>query len=191
MKHIFDSIKKEVQQRILQVNDQSIFSDSYEERLFQEFKVSPPYLKKVKKEDSFIIGEERIEFENAPEGISITPGQTMEYALIVFKIGGPLDLFNEIMQKYYWDSKCYVRGGNIYYKEISPKKITGNDQVILAIKEKAKTKMEGIESQLNNFSQSALDFNDNDLKPFIAKAIEHERKRRNNQKDSESKLYPF
>ncbi len=190
MKHIFDAVRQKAQEKILSTSDRELFADNFENFVYDQKRIQTPYLDKDK--TSVTIDKEVIGFGgNAPEGVSFTPGQEMEFALCSVPIVGSMDLFGEIFRGHHWNRNHFVKGLTFYYKEVSPQRITNNDTVINEIKEKAKVAIEGIQNQLEQFGQSADKFNETELKPFITHTIEQERKRRKDKGDSESKLRPF
>lgn len=189
MKRLFDSILKSATDSIINSPDSALFSEKMEESVFKKFKIDLPKLEKDKVKID--IGEEIIGFGNAPEGINFVPGHPMEYALFSTPVTGSKEFFKIIISPLFSDRKTGFDGNNLIYKEITGKKITGNDTEIQKIRENAKNKIAFIDSRLNSFETDVDSFYENSLKPTIKQIIETERKKRKNKSDSVSKLNPF
>jgi hypothetical protein len=189
MKRLFDSILNSAIKRVINSPDPTLFSEKFEESVFKEFKIDLPRLEKDKVKIK--IGEEIIGFGNAPEGISFVPGHPMEYALFLTPMSGSKDFFKIIINPFFSDRKTGFDGNNLIYKEITGRKITGDDTEIQKIRENAKNKIAFIESRLNSFEMDVNSFYENSLKPTIKQAIDNERRKRKSKSDAVSKLNPF
>jgi hypothetical protein len=189
MKKFFDSILSYAIKTISDSTDSELFSDQFEELTFNQYKIESP---KLDKENIKIdIAQEIIGFHNAPEGMSFTPGHPMEYALFSVPVLGSGNIFKLITGPLYSDRKIAFDGEYLYYKEFSTQRITGNDPVILNIKENARLKISFIESKLDSFITDVDSFHENSLRPTIKQTIENERKKRERKSDSIKKMNPF
>lgn len=116
----------------------------------------------------------------------------MEVAYFHVPIIGDLDLFASLVRQQFYNRKVkYVDGRTLIYREYSTRPITGNQELIDAIKQKAKTEIDTIQTALNEFKKTADAFNEGDLKKNIEKFITQERVRRNKKSNSENQLNPF
>jgi len=139
MKRLFDSVLKSVVDHITTSPDSALFSEKMEENVYNKFKIELPRLEKERLKID--IGEEIIGFGNAPEGVSFIPGRPMEYALFSIPVTGSKELFKVIVNPYCSDRKTGFDGHNLLYKEITGRKITGNEIEIQQVKENAKNKI--------------------------------------------------
>ena len=84
MKEIFNNIINVAQQQIYDASNDEIYSELFETKLVNSFKVNPPEINLNNIE--FEIGEETIGFVNAPDGVAFSPGEKMEYAMFTLLI---------------------------------------------------------------------------------------------------------
>jgi hypothetical protein len=188
MKSIFEKRKAEASKAVAHASDSTLNGANYAEELFRQLKINPPILQTEKTQTD--IGVETISFHNAPPG-PFTPGQKMEYAIFKVPVGGDIKIFAALAGNFGWDGNLKRDDSNIYYRELSSKKIDWNDEVIASIRENAKARFQGVMTMFDKFQSEAKHFNEEDLKPFISKLIDDERKRRNSLSESSRKLNPF
>lgn len=190
MANIFEEQLQKAARQIIDSYDRDLFADNYENRVLESYKIKTPYLEKDK--TKVTIQEEVISFHNAPPGVSFTPGQTMEVAYFQVPIGGDLDLFAALVRHQFYNRQVkYVDGRTLYYREYSTRPITGNQELIDAIKQRAKTEIDNIQNALDEFKKTADEFNEGDLKKTITNFVTQERERRNKKSNSENQLNPF
>jgi hypothetical protein len=190
MKHIFDRARQNAKRAISEAKNDELFSDQFEENIFNENKIVTPYLDKdntSQKIDNEVVGVDN----PPPSGVSFTPGEKLEFALFSVPIKGDIELFLEIIKGIFWDNQKFISGKTLYYKEISKKPITNNDEVIDSIRKNAQDFINGVQRDLEQFNNKAEQFNENDLRPTIENEISEERKKRNDRGSSEDKLKPF
>jgi hypothetical protein len=189
MKEIFRLALEGSIQKSLSATDSELFSASFPDQIYKQHQIQTPYLDK--ENTSVQIGSEIIDFDNAPDNVSFTPGSEMEYALFSVPIKGNLDLFRKISRSLSWGRSRFISGSSFCYKEISPENITNNQSVIALIKGKAQRVITGVQALLDQFKQQADQFNESELMPMITKTIDEERQNRKQKGDSENKLKPF
>jgi hypothetical protein len=189
MKKLLDSILKTAVDSILKSPDAVLFSENIEETVYNKFKIELPSL--VKDELKIDIREEIIGFGNAPDGISFTPGQPMEFALFLIPVKGSKELFKIIVSPFDTDRKIGFDGHYLIYKEFTGRKITGNDSEIQKVKESARSKIAMVESRLRTLEKDIEAFYETSLRPTIHQTIETERRNRRSRSESINKLNPF
>ncbi len=190
MGNIFEERLHKAVKQIIASYDRDLFAENIESRIFESNKIETPYLDKDRTTVS--IQEEIISFHNAPPGISFTLGQIMEVAYFKVPIVGDLELFAALVANRFYNRQVkYVDGRTLYYREYSTRLIAGNAEVIDGIKQRAKTEIDNIQSALDEFKQTADEFNDGDLKQTISNYVIKERERRSKKSSSENQLNPF
>jgi len=186
-KRFFEGIISQLAVHIKGLNHSSLSKQSLAQDLVNSFSVRTPKIQKQNVQVS--LGKEVITFENAPPGISFTPGNKMDYALFSFPVEN-YAFFIQILDFYSWDRSTYHSSGQIYYKELSQFTIEGNDKAIESIKSNAKNKIESLEKILSDFEIDANKFNST-LETIANQEIKNEIEKRNLKKDTENKLKPF
>ncbi|EOG6897067.1 hypothetical protein ACLH3T_002444 [Flavobacterium psychrophilum] len=190
MKNINDNQLNNAYKQVTNSTDRDLFDDNFELKVFENTKIVVPYLDTEK--TNVKIEKEMISYHNAPPGISFSPGQTMEVAYFKIPIVGSLDLFSALVQNQFYNREVkYVEGRTLIYREYSSQQISGNDDVINGIKERAKIQVDNLIKILENFKVTAEQFNENELKENIKTFILKERDKRNLKSNSENKLNPF
>ena len=189
MATLFDKSIEEAQNLILNASNKDLFSNDFENNVFNRVNVETPLLEKEKTTTE--IGSDIITSQNAPENITYTPGRPMEYALFVVPIKGDLELFSNVVGYLFDNRKKFIFSNNACYKEFGRHPITGNKELENEIKNNAKGFIEVVEGKLKEFNITAEKFNVESLKPSIIKIIESERKKRNDLRESETRLNPF
>ena len=190
MRNFFEDRINKARKSILISQDSVLFAENLAESIFKSNKIEVPYLDK--KNTSGKIGEEVVNFGNAPVNIKYIPSEPMEYVLFKTPIVVDIGLFEHIVHGIIQsNSPEFIEGRYLYYKKFSSKRISGNDSVIEDLNKQAKAAIERIQDVLDNFKSEVESFNENDLKPIINETINREREKRNTISDSEKKLNPF
>lgn len=191
MASIYDQTIANAANIVLRASDRELSSDGFNETVFKSAKINIPKLNLP--QTKVQIKTEEISYRNAPPGISfsISGSRTIEYALYSIPVSGDMELFAYLVRPFIDRRRTYVEYNTLYYKEYSDIKISGNDELVNAIKERVVGFTTNINNSLSQFENEVNQFHENKLKPTIAEFIKSEIEKRNLKSDSESKLNPF
>jgi len=191
MSNIYNEIINSAAKAISNASDRELASEAFSERVFNSLKINPP---KIDLEKTNVqIKTEEISLRNAPPGISFSMnGPTLvECAIYSIPVSGKMDIFISIIGPLIDRRKTYIEHSKLYYKEYSNERISGNENLIHAIKNRVIAFTTNVNNLLSQFEQQANQFNETNLKLTIAQVIKSEIIKRNLKSDSESKLNPF
>jgi hypothetical protein len=191
MASIYDQTIANAANIVLRASDRELSSDGFSETVFKSAKINIPKLNLP--QTKVQIKTEEISYRNAPPGISfsISGSRTIEYALYSIPVSGDMELFAYLVRPYIDRRRTYMEYNTLYYKEYSDIKISGNDELVNAIKERVVAFTTNVNNSLSQFENEVNQFHENKLKPTIAEFIKSEIVKRNLKSDSESKLNPF
>ncbi len=187
----FDHSLKKAMDYINRSDDNQLNSPGFSETVFNQCKISIPVLnlERVKTE----IKSEEINYRNAPPGInfSLSGSTVVEVALYTIPVSGNEELFKLVVGRYIDRQRTYYEHGNLYYKEYSNFNISGNSELINAIKNRVKEFTDSVIQALEQLSNEIEEFHQTKLKPSIESHLNSEINRRRQRRDSESQLNPF
>jgi len=187
---LFTQIQQNAISKIVNSSDRELQRDEFANSVLESLKFKCPSLRLESTSTS--IQEEFITFNNAPSGITFSPGQKMEVAYFTVPIEGKTDLFTKIIKNnHFSNDKLYFDSNKLTYREPSINMITNNDELIDNIKQNAKNSINAVQDLLKSFENSYDDFFANKLKPEIEESVNKERERRNSKSKTEIKLNPF
>lgn len=180
---------QEVENYVAKVSDSVLYGENFVNHVYDRYEVKAPSLQPETTEVK--IEQEIITMQNAPRGMSYSPGRPMDYAFFSVKVADPAGVLDMLFRNKSIDNHRVYKNGRIFYKEHSKEQISGNEEVLQRLKKNAKDFFESATKLFNDFGVEAAEFNETVLKPHIIKVVEQERIRRKTDKDSLRKLNPF
>jgi len=191
MNNLYQQVIANAGNIVSKANDRQLSEDGFNEKVFSTSKIKMP---KLNLEQTKVqIKTEEISYRNAPPGIafSMSGSKSVEYAIYSIPLSGDIDLFVHLARPYIDRRVTYLEYNTLYYKEYSNSKLSGNEDLINAIRNRVVNFTTNINNSLSQFEQELNQFYDTQLKSAIEDFIKSEIAKRNLKSDAESKLNPF
>ncbi len=187
---LLDQIIADIPASIATCDDKQLASDKLEKELIERKRVEAPELNL--KEKTVEIKKEAFTHYNAPKDMKLLADndQQMEVVIYTVPVLGDLFFFKELfphINEHKGPGLSFQRS-NLIYREYSLTKVEGDDELLEIIKNNAKREIGSIEGGLAQFAEVIKDFNERRLPEAVRQAIAEEKNRRQELKDSESKL---
>jgi hypothetical protein len=190
MKTVYETQIEIAKNLIVNSTDSDLFSNEFEEKIYQRLKIDPPMLDT--NNVNVKIGSETITSENPPLNISYTPGRLLEYVEFTTPVLGNLELFQSSFKNYFHRLSNYkFEQGKMIFKQFSHTTISGNESEISKLRSNFRNSITEFQRQLEEIKMRTNSFNLNDLKECVSTTVAYEIKRRTVKKESEKQLNPF
>jgi hypothetical protein len=176
---------------VLAASNMELNDSNFAQKVRSSLKINSPKLSLERTQVQ--IKEEKISFNNAPEGIpfSLSGDTVIEFAMYKIPIIGDMETFASLVGRYLDRRTTFVESNNLCYKEYSNIPITANDELINAIKNRVVTFTTKINNELEQFAKELDDFYETVFMPTINQFIELEITKRDLNSNSAAKLNPF
>jgi hypothetical protein len=166
MQKLFTRQLELAKSKILHPMNENLAGDDYSDVVFEATKLTAPHISATTMTSE--IKSQITDHTNCPVGMTFTSGEKREYMLYSYPFASGIAHLDNVFSKHFWNKETWVSGNKLFIKVFHESPITGNETVIQELNTKAGQIFGRINEQIEKFSTSADQFNELQLKPFIA-----------------------